>query len=374
MTLSVPKILSFFSIKQFFVTCFAFLLSLFAFMFFIVFFVKLSSYSDEQFFSIGFLFNLTLSECFLFLNVLIVFSVFFAGIIIFYRLNRSSELIIFKVSGISIWKIIAPIIVSILLLGILYILALNPLVSLAKKNRDYLSEKYDINRIFDDSGVPVFTKEKGLWLREELKDKISFVHAKNIQQKNYSIFLDNIILLQFDLRNRFLRRIESKRGKIEKDRLQVFNPLVIEPGKANREEELHEQKTYLTIDKIQESFESPSNFSFWELPKLIEQFEDMGFSARNHRLHFYKIISFPLYLISLFLLGSVFTINIGFRGGSSVFKIVLGIISVFGLFFLREFLNAMSLSENSPLILTVFGFPVSLILLSISILLHIEDG
>ena len=56
-------------------------------------------------------------------------------------------------------------------------------------------------------------------------------------------------------------------------------------------------KTTVTSSQIREGFSNPETVSLWSLYSFIRMFEKAGFSTNKHRLHLYKLIFFPYYLL-----------------------------------------------------------------------------
>ena len=71
------------------------------------------------------------------------------------------------------------------------------------------------------------------------------------------------------------------------------------PEKTVRTVPVYTFKTDLTVERIQDSFSSPSTVSFWELPRFIRSLEATGFSALSHRLHWHSLLAEPLLYCSM---------------------------------------------------------------------------
>jgi lipopolysaccharide export system permease protein len=298
--------------------------------------------------------------------------------IFLYRLNKSSELIIIKSSGISVWKYLKPIAALVIIIGVSYTLFIDFGISEVKKYRENLADKYGIRRLFDPNAASLFKKETGLWLRENVEinqeDRISYLHAENVKQKGVTVSLIDIFIFEFDKNKNFIKKFEANEAFLNRGYLELKDARIIRINEKPYLEKSILYPTYLTKEKIQESYRSPETVSFWELPKLIKNFKALGFSAKNHIVHYNKLISYFLFLISMVMLASLFAVKINNRKGSAFVNFALGFFVTFTIFFAREFLSALSIAGKLPVFLGVWALPIVILFISLAALLHIEDG
>src|SRR3990167_4186568 len=64
-----------------------------------------------------------------FIEQVIPFLGFGAALFIFWRINRSNELVIFRATGISLWRVILPISLTAIFVGLIDLTAFNPLAT-----------------------------------------------------------------------------------------------------------------------------------------------------------------------------------------------------------------------------------------------------
>ncbi|MBL8676798.1 MAG: LptF/LptG family permease, partial [Alphaproteobacteria bacterium] len=64
-----------------------------------------------------------------FLEQVLPFIVLIAALFVFWRMNRSNELVVVRSSGVSLWRIILPVSMTALIIGFVDLAALNPLSS-----------------------------------------------------------------------------------------------------------------------------------------------------------------------------------------------------------------------------------------------------
>ena len=86
----------------------------------------------------------------------------------------------------------------------------------------------------------------------------------------------------------------------------------------------------------------------------------------------YKILSMPVYLIIMILIGSILMMNIKYNK-SKIFNIILGIILSVFIYYLNYVFNIMGINERIPVFLSVW-FPIFILSLFSTIgLIKIND-
>ncbi len=134
-----------------------------------------------------------------------------------------------------------------------------------------------------------------------------------------------------------------------------------------------EVRSDLTRDRIRDSFGEPSAVSIWDLPAFIASLDAAGFSAKRHRVWFQMELAQPLLLAGMVLLAAGFTMR-HTRFGRTGTMVLSAVLSGFAIFFLRNFAQVLGESGQIPVMLAAWFPPVATILLSLGLLLHLEDG
>ncbi|MBL9046641.1 MAG: LptF/LptG family permease, partial [Tabrizicola sp.] len=129
----------------------------------------------------------------------------------------------------------------------------------------------------------------------------------------------------------------------------------------------------LTAERIRDSFGSPSTIAFWDLPDYIDDLERAGFSSQAHRLWFHMELAQPLLLAAMVLVAAGFTMR-HVRSGGTGRMVLFAMLAGFGIFFLRNFAQAMGNSGQIPILLAAWSPPAIALLMSLGFLLHLEDG
>ena len=120
---------------------------------------------------------------------------------------------------------------------------------------------------------------------------------------------------------------------------------------------------------------SPSEIavSMWQLPSLIEVAEKAGLSAARYKMQYALLISRPMLLMAMVILAATVSLR-SFRSGGTQTMVVTGMVGGIGFFLLTEVSRQVGVAGLVSAA-TAAWMPISLALLvSITVLLHQEDG
>lgn len=303
------------------------------------------------------------------IHMILPFAVLLSSLTVFWRLTKSSELVIIRASGVSVWNFLKPILLITFLVGVLDITVVNPMTTSMTQRFHQLEERFHLVKSSSLSWSP-----KGFWLREIRENRPIILRASALRRQEGSLALDDFSVFELKENEILDRQIESPHAVLDKNQLTLFQAWVIEPGKSPQTVPQMQIPTSLSIEKILENFESPDTTSFWKLPEAIEFFDASGFSSLKHRAHFYSLLVSPFYLMIMVLIAAVFCLTPNNRQGKILFKIIEAIVCGFGLFFSTTVMNALGVSQTFPLFLAVLGPALVAVPLCVSLLLHREDG
>ena len=296
----------------------------------------------------------------------------FASIWLFLSLARSSELVVARASGRSgLIFLMGPIFASILLSAVI-LLFLNPIVAYTKARYLALSQE------LKSQGKSVFSIGKeGLWLRQGDENGYIVVRASGANS-NGSVFYD-VTFYVYGKDDQIRQRLQADVAGLGDGVWQLYQTKSWPLSKGENPEQNASVRssttlpTDLTREQVRDRFETPSTVPIWNLPTVIKNLKSAGFSARRHQVWLQAEIARPLFLISLVLLGAAFCMR-NIRFGSMGLAILTSVVSGFGLFYLRNFAQVLGESGQLPVAVAVWTPPVAAFLLSLSIILHMEDG
>ena len=221
----------------------------------------------------------------------------------------------------------------------------------------------------------VLFSDQGLWIREAIdKDNVMVLQAKSVRQEKADLFLRDITILEMDRRSQPSRRLEAFAGTLKDGFFELKDVRVFIAGEPFQEKSSLQYKTTLTPERIKENFVAPESISFWNLPDTIRFYEMSGFSAQRHRLRYLSLLVSPFLLCSMVLVAAVFALRPNNRRGGVMFLIVGGISTGFIVYFLSQLVYAFGLNGYIPESLAVWTPTLIATMISVSILLHLEDG
>jgi lipopolysaccharide export system permease protein len=295
-----------------------------------------------------------------------------AAIAMFLGLARSSELVVVRAAGRSGLRfLMVPLLVA-AALGGLTVALFNPLVAATSK-------AYDVRRaaLSQGGGSVLSVADTGLWLRQGGEDGQTVIQAARANLDGTELF--GVTFLGFDADGLPTRRIEAESARLVDGAWALTGTKTWDLTTANPE--LSATKTDgaaslpsdLTAERIRDSFGTPSAIAFWDLPAYIDDLESAGFSARAYRLWFQMELAQPLLMAAMVLVAAGFTMRHVRFGGTG--KMVLAaLLAGFGIFFLRNFAQALGDNGQIPIALAAWTPPLAAVMMSLALLLHLEDG
>lgn len=298
--------------------------------------------------------------------------VILAAIALFLTLARSSELVVIRASGRSALRMLTAPFLTALGFGAVAVAVLNPVVAGTQKRYETLAESYrrgDAD-VFSISG-------EGLWLRQGGPEGQMVIRADRANPDATELF--GVTFLAFDRDGAPVRRVDAAEARLEPGlwRARDAKEWLFLPG-SNPERDAVRHDTLslpsdLTADQIRDSFGAPSAVPIWQLPGFIASLERAGFSARRHLVWFQMELAQPLLLAAMVLVGAGFTMRHA-RFGRTGLMVLLAMGFGFAIFFLRNFAQVLGENGQIPVVLAAWAPPVAALLLSVALLLHLEDG
>ncbi|MAR56327.1 MAG: LPS export ABC transporter permease LptG [Rickettsiales bacterium] len=303
------------------------------------------------------------------------FAMLIGGMVALSRLSKSSELIVARASGISVWQFLAPALLVAMAVGMFFITVFNPVSSAMIARFESLEGKYITNKPSTLSVSP-----SGLWLRQvesidvTFKDKMVeeyIITARRISQNDMT--LSDVIIFLYGADHRFLARIDAAKAQLQPGYWEINEAVTSAPGSMPSYDTSYQLKTELEINEIKDSFASPLTLSFWELPGFISTLEKAGFSALRHKLYWHSLLATPVMLVAMMLIAALFSLRHHRRGGVGKMA-VMGILSGFVIYFSSNLVYALGFSGSLPVELAAWTPPLIAAMIGVSMLLHLEDG
>ena len=281
----------------------------------------------------------------------------------FTEILDKDELNIYKNFGITNFKILSLITLVTFLLGILFVLVFYNLSSNLKFI--YLDIKNDYSK--DDKYLAVITAN-GLWIKDELNQNVNLINAEKIEEH----YLKNVTIAQFDLNFNFKKFIQSKIINIKNKKWIIDNPSITKENSITYSEDLLVFETNFNMQKIKNLFSDLSSLNLWQLQKLKNDYKSLGYSTLPINVHMQKLYSYPIYLTIMVCIAVILMLNIK-QNSSKIFNLLLGVFISVLIYYVNFFFNILSQSEKIPVLTSVWGPQILLILISSISLIKINE-
>ncbi len=300
---------------------------------------------------------------------LLPFVFLFGAMGAFVALNRRSELVAMRASGVSAWRFTLPAALAAFVVGVLTVTALNPAAA-------------GLNAAFEDARAALAqnggASRSELWLRQAGKGEQIVIHAKAhdtvgdvIRLQGVSMFVQTAPAEGGQLT--LSRRIDADRAMLMPGYWRLTHVREILPGSTSvRSEQLSIPST-LDRRTAMEKFVAPGAVGFWDLPRTIRAAELAGYSSAPYRLRLQQLLAMPLLLAGMSLLAAAFSLRLA-RLGDLARLAMAGVGLGFSVFFLNQFCGALGASEEAPPVLAAWATPMLALLAGLTVLCYTEDG
>lgn len=293
------------------------------------------------------------------------FCFFFSGMLWIIKMSGTQELIIMRTAGLTIRKIILPIFIVSIILGIFFVIVFSPLISATQKK--ILTIEADV------LGKPInsiLVTSSGFWVKQGSIDGNNMIYAKSLDSKTMQF--NDVIVFDLNKEYKVKNKIRAESSELYENYWLLKNTEIINNiGEISIIPEI-KIPTSITKNQIKEGFASPDTLSLWSLIPFIKMFENAGFSAKKHRYHLYKLFSFPFLLAAMSLLGVSFNLN-NFSRKKANLLFLGGITTGFFIFYTTKIINALSLAGKMTLL---FGSTLPIILplfLAMALIIHADE-
>ncbi len=301
--------------------------------------------------------------------VLLPFVFLFGVMGAFVALNRRSELVAMRAAGVSAWRFVAPAALAAAVVGVVAIVALNPLAAA-------LNARFEDRRAaLGQEGNPGARPE--LWLRQAADGDQVVIHAKSHDTAHGAIRLRGVsIFIQNEAPDGTLdvsRRIEADEAVLTPGYWRLKNVREAFPGEGLvRSEQLSIPST-LDRRTAMEKFVAPGAVGFWDLPQTIRSAELAGYSPAAYVLRLQQLLALPLLLAAMSVLAASFSLRL-MRLGDLAALAVGGVAVGLAVFFLNQFCGALGTTEVIPAAAAAWTPPLLALLCGLTLLFWTEDG
>jgi len=299
-------------------------------------------------------------------QILLPFAILFSAMFTFWQLSKREELTILRSSGLSAWQFLMPIMAAAFLIGLFQIFVINPMGALFLKKFETLEIQY-----LERQEQQIALSDQGLWLKQKHGEGNVVLHASEVELPAW--ILKNVMVLFFEGNNDFAKRIDASQAVLEPGQWTFKEATINAKRELPQKLDLVSLETHLTATEIEESFASAETIPFWQLQTYIKTMQATGFDPTRLRIYFQSLLSQPLFFIAMILLAASVSLRPARVRGAFIL-IVAGVFIGFVVFFFSNFIQALGVSGQIPVIIAAWFPAIICFLLGIGAMMTLEDG
>ena len=300
-----------------------------------------------------------------FTEILIPFAVLVGSIGALMSLSRKSELAVMRAGGMSVWQFLRPGLVVAALVGVGSVVIYNPLAAEATGAAEQLMAEFFGNE------TSFISSNAGNWLRQDGADGPSVMRARAVAEQGLS--LAGVTVFKYDPSGKFSEHIYAEKAVLGDGYWDLSKVSVAQPGRDLQRFDSYKLSTHLDRERALDALGSVNSVSVFELPGVIEMAERSRLPAARFRVQYELLRSRPLLLVAMVLLAATVSLR-SFRQGGIQTMVATGIIGGVGFFLLTEVSRQIGLAGLAPAIVAIWLPVMIACLISVTVLLHQEDG
>ena len=276
------------------------------------------------------------------------FAALIGSIACFNQWRKKNYYVISKSSGVSLWKILSPILISFFIVGLFSIMILNPFSTLLNKKYEKLQTLF-----FGKTNLQEFSFDtKGFWIKQVSKQNYLIINANKINEKKNTLYDLNIF--EYNKDKIFQKKITANKGIFTTQRLFLYDIILIDRNSKVSNFKKYSYSINFDSNQINVATKNPEKIFLLDFPYYLIKMKSFGLNISKHLVHFFKLICQPFLIISMILLSASLMLR------SSERKVEVSIVSLslvvgFSLYFVGDFIFALGFSEKIPPVLAGFG-------------------
>ena len=282
---------------------------------------------------------------------------------LFYDLFKREELNLLKKNGLNNLKIIKILFLLSIVIGIFNILIYYNFASKLKFHYSNIK-----NNFSNDNKYLAMVTESGLWIKDEIDNKILIVKSNYVKES----FLSKTIINEFNSDFELLRTIQSEKVDIKKNDWIIYAPEITENNITKKKEDFILLSTNFNENIINNLFDNISTLDLAKLFDLKKDYDKLGYSSDEIVIHLLKLFTTPLFYGILTILSAIIMFNFT-RDKSLIFHIIIGILMSVLIYYMNFIFNSLGSNGKIPIFLSIF-FPLMIVsLISIIGLVNINE-
>lgn len=290
----------------------------------------------------------------------------FAAMAALHGLNRRSELVVARASGLSAWQFLAPVCLASFLVGVFAVAVINPLSSYCLEQVKVLETTF---RGYDPSEVDKAPERP--WLRQSTDEGTTIIGAN--QTANRGRLLGDAVFLRFDNEGTLYARYDARSATLSEGAWHLENVRKTSVNQQSEHIDSIEIKSGLRPEYVEERFADHLTIPVYELPRKIAAANALGIPAYRFAMHFHSLIALPALMLAMTLIAASVTLRYS-RMGQLTSMILGGIVAGFLLYVALVVFTAFGNVGFVAPVLAAWVPVVAALFFGVTSLLYTEDG
>lgn len=282
-------------------------------------------------------------------------------------LNRASELVAMRASGVSAWRFLTPSAFVGIALGVVAVTTLNPLGA-------YLYQQFEAEKEDALSERMAASTQNGVWIRQGDEQGQVVIHADGVDPSGTKLL--GATFMFFEAQQdvlRFTRRIHAATAELKPGFWQLTDLVEATPGGRPVRQTHLAIPTTLDATELINRFVNPATLSFWALPGFIREAREAGFAPTRYEMKWQSLLAYPLLLATMAGLGAAFSLQLQRLGNLARWGAAGVGIGLF-LFFYSQLAGAFAMTQSVPAAVAAWSAPLAGMFIALALVAFVEDG
>lgn len=292
------------------------------------------------------------------------FTILFGSMAALLALSRKLELVVARAAGLSAWQFLQPGVLVAGLIGLLSVVAYNPLSAVLKRQASEVEANLFSRGVKASSG-------KDVLIRQGSVDGQAIVRAEAAVEGTTT--LARVTVFTFAEDGAFQERLEARTATLHEGYWELSDVRVLRQDDDPQSYGTYLIASNLDTGQVQQTFTPAGSVPFWELDETIERVERSGLDANRYRLQYNVLLARPLLFIAMVLVAASVSLRF-FRFGGVAQMVLGGVAAGFALYVATEVMEKLGASGLiRPVVAAWFPAVVGSLLGTLA-LLYQEDG
>lgn len=313
------------------------------------------------------LFILSLLRAPYFTQDILPFAIFFASLLSLYILNRRLELVVVRASGISVWQFLFPFCFVAFVLGIFSITVYDPLSLRGLR----MAKNYESNLLVKAGGGDSVRHNR--WHRLARTQSKGDVIIRAALSREDGLYLSDVSFYIYGRQGNFEKRYDSMRADFSNEN--NSNGYLLQNARDVMGGILPEVFIPLNIDidSLRLQFSDANETDFWSLRGQAFLAQNSGRNPLPFEMRYFHLLSLPFLFVAMVLISACVPL-LFLRFGNNRLRFLVGIFCAFVFYAVAELVLAFGENGLLPILLVAYCPSLLALLLSASMILHLEDG